>query len=172
MSPFSRPSRQRGFTLFELLLVLVILSLTAAIIAPKTSALSSRRMDACVRQVFAMARHARAQAVTRGLKTRIQINRFDRRVWFEIEQEPFDSPGEFTAPGDAWGEGVTLPEGVEFASVDAETVTFGPDGTAEDARIGFRDKTGEERAVEIRGVTGLSRVLDVEELNWQADRGE
>jgi prepilin-type N-terminal cleavage/methylation domain-containing protein len=166
--PRRRDSRLRraGFTLFELLLVLVLLALGTALVAPRIAPLAGRRMDSAIRQVHSAARHARSIAVTRGTGARLCFDAGARRWWLETETDPFGSPGLFEPPGDEWGAGAVLPEGVEFESLPAETVPFRPDGTAEDALVVFAG-AGERRALEVRGYTGLSRILEEEEMGYR-----
>ncbi|MHC5039603.1 MAG: GspH/FimT family pseudopilin [Planctomycetota bacterium] len=160
----------RGFTLFELVLVLLLLALAASIVAPGALYLSERRMDASLRNAHAMARHARSLAVTRGIATRMCIDSDARRFWLEIENDPFNHPGVFESVGDEWGEGIQLLETVRFDFVDVDQITFRPDGTAEDALIILAETNGERRGLEVRGITGLSRILEGEEMDYLAGR--
>ncbi|MHC4779482.1 MAG: prepilin-type N-terminal cleavage/methylation domain-containing protein [Planctomycetota bacterium] len=162
--------RQAGFTLFELILVLILLAIAVGVVGPRALPLAEHRMDSTLREAHAMARHARALAVTRGFSTRIHFDPNERRFWLEIEADPLGEPGTFTNPGDEWGMGVLLREGVEFDSLDADSVTFRPDGTAEDALIVLKEPEGERKALEIRGVTGLSRVVEGGEMEYLAYR--
>jgi hypothetical protein len=126
-------------------------------------------MDAALRQVHSAARHARSLAVTRGAGARLRFDAAARRWWLETETDPFGSPGVFTPPGDEWGAGAVLPKGVEFEA-PPETVAFRPDGTAEDALVVFTG-AGERRALEVRGYTGLSRILEEEEMDYRMANG-
>jgi len=158
--------RRAGFTLFELVLVLILMALAASVVAPRAVHLSGRRMDTGIRQAHALARRARDLAVTKGLSSRICFNANDRRFWLEVESDPFLNPGAFEPPGDEWGRGIGLLEGVEFQSIDKDTVTFRPDGSAEDALVVLTETGGERKGLEIRGITGLSRVLEDDELDY------
>ncbi|MHC4597749.1 MAG: prepilin-type N-terminal cleavage/methylation domain-containing protein [Planctomycetota bacterium] len=155
-----------GFTLFELILVLILLALAVGIVAPRALPLAEHRLDSNLGEAHAMARHARALAVTRGYSTRIHFDANDRRLWLEIEFDPLDNPGAFENSGDEWGQGVGLREGVEFDGLDTDTVTFLSDGTAEDAVIVLVDAEENRKALEIRGVTGLSRVVEGDEMDY------
>jgi prepilin-type N-terminal cleavage/methylation domain-containing protein len=155
-----------GFTLFELILVLILLALAVGIVAPRALPLAEHRLDSNLGEAHAMARHARALAVTRGFSTRIRFDANDRRFWLEIESDPLDHPGTFEDTGDEWGRGIALREGVEFVGLERDEVTFLPDGTAEDAVIMLIDGEDNRKALEIRGATGLSRVVEGEEMDY------
>lgn len=169
-----RPSRNSGFTLFELVLVLILLAAAASLVAPRALKLHERRLDANLRQAHAMARHARSLAVTRGAASRIMFDDNDGRFWIEIEKDPFERPGEFEAPGDEWGTGIRLMEGVRFETLETDAVTFRPDGTSDDAVIVLAAGEEERKGLEIRGATGTSRVLEGDELlyfEWKLAEG-
>ena len=159
-------SPKAGFTLFELILVLILIALAASIVAPRALPLAEHRLDSNLGEAHAMARHARSLAVTRGHATRMHFDANDRRLWLEVESDPLDAPGVFEDPGDEWGRGIGLREGVEFVALDVDTATFLPDGTAEDAILVFIDAEDTRKGLEIRAATGLSRVVDGEELDY------
>ncbi len=165
-------SAPAGFTLFELVLVLVLMTVAASLIMPNALSLTEKRLDVTVRNAYAMARHARDLAVTGGAKTRIHFDPVEQRFWLETENDPFQNPGVFSAPSDEWGEGFAPGAKVRMSHVDDTEVVFQPDGTAEDALIAFASESGEEKALEIRGMTGLSRVLEGEELDYVQNRNQ
>jgi prepilin-type N-terminal cleavage/methylation domain-containing protein len=167
-----RPLRRRdaGFTLVELILVLLLIALGSAFVIPRAAPLAGRRMDASMRQVLAASRHARSLAVTSGAGARLCVDAGERRWWLEVETDPFENPGVYEAPGDEWGAGATLPEGVSLEDPGTEAVRFRPDGTADDALLVFAGADGERRAVEIRGLTGLSRILEEEEMEYRLEK--
>ena len=65
MTPTSRSSTQ-GFTLLELLLVLGIIALAAALIAPNLGGVAARSFSAQMREVSAQLNYARRSAVVSG----------------------------------------------------------------------------------------------------------
>lgn len=156
-----------GFTLFELVLVLLLMAIAATLVAPRALPLSGRRLDAAVVQAHALARHARNNAVTKGTAVRLRFDAFERRFWIETETDPVLQPGVFEPPGDEWGQGVLLPEGVEIEQADPETVDFEPDGRADECLVVFSAAGDERVGLFIRAATGLSRVVDGEELEYR-----
>jgi len=60
-------SEQQAFTLLEVMLVLVVLGLAAALVAPNISGMDSRSFNAQVREAHALLNHARRTAVVRGI---------------------------------------------------------------------------------------------------------
>lgn len=164
-SPRGPRGREGGFTLFELVLVLIVLALTATFVGPRVLRLADKRLDAAVRNAYALARHARSLAVTKGVSVKLCCDADEGRCWIEVEQDPFGRPDAFAPPGDEWGQGFRVAEDLRFTSYDVSEVVFRPDGTAADALIVLAEIDGPERkGLRIRGVTGLARVLEDDEL--------
>lgn len=76
MTPISR-SNAAGFTLLELLLVLGIIALAAALVAPNLSGVSARSFSAQLREVGAQLNYARRNAVISGQTTVMSLQGAD-----------------------------------------------------------------------------------------------
>ena len=73
-------SRQAGFSLIELLVVLSILALTAALVSPALDrALQSARLKGATRELASALRQTRGQAIHRGLPARFILDTHQRR---------------------------------------------------------------------------------------------
>lgn len=64
----------RGFTLIELILVLVIIGLLTSLIVPAITSLTGLKLKAATRRVAAGLRYARSQAVTTGSDYQVVLN--------------------------------------------------------------------------------------------------
>jgi prepilin-type N-terminal cleavage/methylation domain-containing protein len=96
----SRGHIQAGFTLFELIVVLLIVAIGSAFIAPAiSSGLESRQVRQGTRKLAGIMRGLREQAVRRGIEQELVLEPDGQNVTF----------------GD--GQTVTLPEGVEIEGV-------------------------------------------------------
>lgn len=181
--------RNAGFTLVELLLVVMILATTAALVAPSFRGFYAGRQvaDAAAR-LSVLLRRARTKAATEQLRVRLNIDPDSRIYWLTVEADPFEAPGAFVPPGDAWGRRFTLPDGVQLSRVtidgeDAEPVAFEstaaasawtpesgsayriafePGGAAPDAVITITLASAENEMnamqVRLRGLTGEVRI--------------
>lgn len=122
--------RNAGFTLVELLLVVMILATTAALVAPSFRGFyAGRQLAAAAARLSVLLRRARTKAATEQLRVRLNIDPDSRIYWLTVEADPFEAPGAFVPPGDAWGRRFTLPNGVQLSRVtidgeDAEPVAF------------------------------------------------
>ena len=67
ISVSSRPARQRGFTLLEILLVLALTALASVMVVPNVGSLDARTYGVQLRQVNALLYYARRNAVITGL---------------------------------------------------------------------------------------------------------
>ena len=148
-APSVRVRTQRGFTLLELIVVLFLAGLVAALVAPSFSGtLESSRLRsgaAEVRATFTLARTLAASG------SRL------RTVAFDVER------GQYVVEGEA--RTYVLPEGVRIesahvgtAAVEQETfrVRFFPDGSAEEAEIVVASSAGGRLRVTVDPLTGIA----------------
>ncbi|MDP4782980.1 MAG: prepilin-type N-terminal cleavage/methylation domain-containing protein [Gammaproteobacteria bacterium] len=68
----SNAHRQRGFTLLELILVMGIVALAAAVVAPNLTGLDGRNFDAQRRDLVAQLNYARRSAIVSGQVSTMQ----------------------------------------------------------------------------------------------------
>lgn len=139
------PSRHRGFTLVEMLVVMVIMVLAYAMTAPMISAgVSGAELKAAARQIAAGLRKARSEAVVRknevALTVDVELRQFvlsgDKRIYRfpeEIEVSLFTAQSElrndktgairFYPDGSSTGGRVTLSRGERKYLVDVDWMT-------------------------------------------------
>lgn len=138
----------RGFTLVELVVVLAIMALGAALVLPSLSGpLSSARFRQGGAEMKAAMTQARARAAATGRTRSVRID-LDR--------------GEYGIPSDNVGR--TLPEGVRVASVSAPGITFErgvvdvrffPDGSADETEVVLADAEDGRLRLRVDPMTGV-----------------
>lgn len=159
----TRVRRQGGFTLVELILVMIVIFTLATVIAPRFSDFfPSLQVRKSTEHLFAWARKARADAAVTGVRQRLVMDSSRRTFWIEYEARPIKDPGRFTVLAGAWGE-ETLPEEIAFETIDgAETdpsngarrwIEFWPDGTASDATVILSNESGDRATLRVEGAT-------------------
>jgi prepilin-type N-terminal cleavage/methylation domain-containing protein len=179
-------SRRRGYTLFEIILVLAILVIAAALSYPSLrSSYGYYKLQGGVDAVRSAWAHARARAIEEGRPYRFAVESGGRHFRVAPDHPDYWSGGDAPAD-DANGKGMVLeqalPSGVRFTvngepsatppndGLDREETTpssgdwspavvFLPDGTApEDVRIVFQIKGVKPTSVHLRGLTGTVTV--------------
>src|SRR5437879_159696 len=112
--PSASHRRERGFTLVELILVMIVIFTLATVVAPRFSDFfPSLQVRKSSELLFAWARKARSDAAVTGVRQRLVMDSSKRTYWIEYEARPIKDPGKFTMLSGAWGE-ETLPEEVAF----------------------------------------------------------
>ncbi|MGE0385519.1 MAG: GspH/FimT family pseudopilin [Gammaproteobacteria bacterium] len=144
--------RAAGFTLLEVLLVLIIFGVAAAIAVPRVAgALRAAEIDAAARGLAASMRHARGRAIA--------VHR-EQRVALDLERRRYFIPGRETP--------VALPEDVDIELVTARsqrqgvrsgTIAFHPDGSATGGQIRLSG-AGRHHVVDIDWLTGAVRLYE------------
>ena len=145
--------RDRGFTLLELILVMVILSTVLAMAGPSLKGFfTSRKTHDTASQILALTQYARSQAITQGIVYRLNFDTLENSYWLTSQRE-----GVFEELGIEFGRIFTLPKDVvmEVEDLDKEDnemfVKFTPQGTVTAGTIRLIDKSG--RALEITSPT-------------------
>lgn len=146
------PSRHRGFTLVEMLVVMVIMLLAYAMTAPMISAgVSGAELKAAARQIAAGLRKARSEAVVRKNEVALTVDVELRQFELSRDQRIYHLPEKievslFTAQSEL---------------VDAKTgaIRFYPDGSSTGGRVTL--SRGERKyRVDVDWMTGQVKILD------------
>ena len=132
-----RRSHKSGFTLMELLLVMLVIAVAAAIVAPGFSGFSrGRRLPNTAMALMTTARWCRVQAIINGTTYHLNIDKF-KEQWTVTKD---DGTGVFVDVDEkeTMGQVYTLPDGIQFGDMLFETteetdsteeyVTFKPNG--------------------------------------------
>ena len=141
--------RDRGFTLLELILVMVILSAVLAMAGPSLRGFfTSRKTHDTAVQILSLTQYARSQAITEGVIYRLNFDTLENSYWLTSQQE-----GVFEELGIEFGRIFTLPKDMVMELEDLDTdegrmfVRFTPQGTVTAGTVRLIDKSG--RALEV-----------------------
>jgi type II secretion system protein H len=153
-----------GFTLLELVMVMLILSMLLAMVAPSLSGFGAGRdAEYAAAQVMTLSRWAREQAITEGRVYRLN---FDPST--QTYQVTEQVGGTFQEIRHDFGRVFSLPEGVTMAwqapqEAGVYVIDFHPSGRAQPARIQVTARNGTVSFVGSRTPTELLRVMSPEE---------
>jgi prepilin-type N-terminal cleavage/methylation domain-containing protein len=138
-----RSSHNFGFTLMELVLVLVVIAICAAIAAPNLRGFAhGRTLPNTATALMTTARWCRVQALSDGVEYRLNLDSSAGRWWVTRD----DGTGtNFTAVSDDLGREFTLPEGLTISDISFQSqitaydagvfISFRPGGRTDVAKI-------------------------------------
>ena len=150
------PSGNRGFTLLELALVLVIMSLVAVLTYPALlRGRTAFHLRAVGRDVIGSLRFARETAVTEQRVMMVLVDSKAQRL--TVSDDVGDGARSLDLPGDVRLE-LALVSGVEMQD-GRLVIRFLPNGSADDAQFLLRSKTGATVKVVTEAITGVARIL-------------
>src|SRR3954468_20528775 len=140
--------RRAGFTLVELMLVLAILAMMVALVAPALARSSrARNLEQEALRFIALTEYARDEAVSQGIEMAIYVEAATQRYGLE--------PASATS-GVSLRKDFTLHEDLHFEPVEIKSkkegrvITFNPDGTPEVTSIDsitIGDRNGATRRI-------------------------
>jgi prepilin-type N-terminal cleavage/methylation domain-containing protein len=133
-----------GFTLIELVLVMSIIALMAAIIAPSLRQFSmGRRTKDSAALVVGLAEYARTAAMSEGRTYRLNFDPVQRQVWLTAQDGATFSP-----PSNEYGERYSLADGVNMSvdlthQQDGQYVQFSPSGRTQTVHVTLTGPLGD-----------------------------
>jgi len=148
-----KPNPQSGFTLVEILVLLVIMGLAAMLVLPSfTSGLQGLELEAACRDLATHMKRARFEAIGRHTVRRVIVTRDDTGAGFYVLANEF---------GEQIGS-VDLPDGIVPETVDNRPlpwrVHFYSNGRSSGGAIGLVNRQEKRLYVSADAVTGLAKV--------------
>ena len=139
----TRHTAFRGFTLLELIAVLVIIALTMAMAAPSLRGFAaSQETQETARNMLTLLQLGRMNAISEARVYRLNVHPQERTYWLTAAEG-----GEFTPPADHTGRRFTLPAGVTVEWIvpsrgsSESYITINPNGTMEPATLRLISRT-------------------------------
>jgi type II secretion system protein H len=159
MSPTGSDRRQAGFTLLELLVVLLIVTVLVGLSVPQFGR-TYRHLEL---QVFASEvanrlTYAGRRAVARGEVLRVQFDVPGRRYWL-TRARPASAAATFERVPDKFGRAVAVPGSISLVS-RTPAVTFYPDGRADRFEMMISDAGGTAYRLVTDVRTGRVKLLE------------
>lgn len=152
------PLNEYGFTLLELILVMLIISTLLAVASPSLQGFfSSRKTNDAASNILSLMKLAGTQAVTEGRIYRLNLDPEKRSYWLTAVEE-----GVFSELHTEFGRVFILPEDTSIElekeaenSSQEKYVQFYPEGWAQPGLIRLTDRRGD--IVEIKSSSPLER---------------
>jgi len=161
-----RNNHNLGFTLLELVLVMVILSTVLAMAAPSLRGFfASRQTHDTATQILALTQLARSQAISEGVKYRLNFDTRQRTYWLTAQQA-----GTYEKLKTSFGQEFTLPKDMvmELEDVDEDDgdifLAFTPQGTVTAGTVRLIDRRGRALEVTCPTATESFSIVECEEL--------
>jgi len=140
---------RKGFTLLELLVVMVIIGMAALLFAPNIGAwLPNYRLRSAARDIVSTMRTAQMKAVSTNMTYRVSFT-----------QNPPSYTLQYENPPGTWvNEGVTqnLPSGISISAINiaGNNAVFNPNSTSSSGSITLQNSRGTQRQLTLTPSTG------------------
>jgi prepilin-type N-terminal cleavage/methylation domain-containing protein len=151
-----KKSRNSGFTMLELLLVLVLITLVLAVVYPSLSRGSSAiRLRAAGRDIMNTFRYARDKAVTEQIGIKVAVDREKQKLI--LTNYLGDGARTYIMPGDIRIQHIAL-GGNEIVQDSGMIVRFLPNGSCDSAEVLLQNDKGAWLRVFTDPMTGGARM--------------
>ena len=138
---------RKGITLIELVIVMVIITIGAALMAPNIGAwLPYYRLSSATRDLVSTMRVAQMKAISNNLRYQIS---------FDIGNKSYVL--QYQNTGGGWvndGAVQTLPTGVQFNTTFGNSANFSPDSTSTNGNVVLNNTKGMTKRIQLSGATG------------------
>jgi len=155
----SHPGRGDGFTLLELIVVLVLLGAAAAVVVPSfTGGMLGLQLETASRDLVTRMRQARVDAVA-------------RQAVFRVVLGAESSQGSQYTLVDEYGREINryaLPKGISLTAKEELplTISFYPNGRSSGGSFGLKRDGGKELTILVDPITGFGKVLKDPGETW------
>jgi type II secretion system protein H len=149
-----------GFTLMELLLVMVILAIVAGIIAPSLRGFGiGRQTNDAATLIVALADYAQTQAISEGRPYRLNVDPASGAFWLSV-----DDNGTFVPPNNDYGQRFELAGGLQIQTdipqqQDGQYIEFRPSGRTAPAHLTLTNQLGAQIEIASLSATEPFRIL-------------
>lgn len=163
--------KQKGFTLVELLIVIVILGVMIGLVIPTLGEMTGANLRRSARHLTGMIRFLRDDALAKKAVYRLRFDIQNGRYWAEALTVTPEGVAEFKRLQSAISTDAGLAGQTSFRGVtagghpDDPYILFTPDGWVESASLHLRDGNGKDFTLIVKPLTGDTELRegDVEE---------
>ncbi len=163
-----REVRNKGFSLLELIVVLVIISFSIALVAPSLSRISKTvELKGATKKISAILRYYRSEAVNRGKVYQIFFDSNLREVKVQ-SVESIEEKGEEETKKEKVPQNIySLPEGVQIKEIkfdspqypsDLPTIEFYPNGGSNGGTIFLDSQNLKGFKIKVHFLTGIVQI--------------
>lgn len=160
--------RQRGFTLMELMIVVVIIAVMMAVILPSLRGVAeNNRLRGSVRELMSLMKYARSEAVFNARTTEVFLDTEKRQYWLDL-RTPDPKTGKYNPKGkrttmerkrtlenDVWFPLVSNVQDSNVLDNGIIAVDFYPDGSASPCLITVGNSKNVNYTLEVLKSTGM-----------------
>lgn len=156
----------RGFTLIELMIVIVVLGVMLTLIIPRLGELGDANLKRSARHLTGMIRFLRDDSQAKKAVYRIRFDIQNGHYWAEVQTQTSDKTVEFkryqsVMVDEASLSGQTTFRDVQVAShPDDPYILFTPDGWVEHALVHLRDGDNKDFTLIVNSLTGNTDLRD------------
>ena len=161
-----RDSRAKGFTLIELAVVVAILGVMIALVAPMLGELGEANLKRSARHLTGMIRFLHEESQAKKMEYRLRFDIQDGRYWAESFKLISESAGEFqkttsviAGEGSLFGQ-TTFRDIKAGSHPDDPYILFTPDGWVENAIIHLRDGSDRDFSLLVMPLTANTELRE------------
>jgi prepilin-type N-terminal cleavage/methylation domain-containing protein len=161
-----RNSQSKGFTLIELAVVIAILGVMIALVAPMLGELGEANLKRSARHLTGMIRFLHEESQAKKTEYRLRFDIQDGRYWAETFSQLSESTGEFQKTTSVIGGEGSLFGQTTFRDIQAGShpddpyILFTPDGWVEHAIIHLRDGSDRDFSLLVKPLTANTELRE------------
>ena len=163
-----RNPKSKGFTLIELVVVIVVLGVMVTLVIPAFSEITGANLKRSARHLTGTIRFLRDEAEAKKTVFRLRFDVPNGHYWAEALKVLDDRTAEFVRPATAISTAGSLAGQTSFKDVrpmshpDDPYILFTPDGWVEKTFIHLRDGDGKDYTLIVKPLTGTTELHEGE----------